>query len=1042
MIDALIRFSVQNKLIVFLLLLALVGWGGYAITQLPIDAVPDITNNQVQVITRAPALSAQEIEQFITAPVELALANIPQRVEIRSVSRMGISVITIVFEETADVLRCRQLVSEQLKVAQNDIDAHFGQPELMPITTGLGEIYQYIIRPRPGYEGRYSLSDLRTIQDWVVRRQLSGVPGVIEVSSFGGYQKEYEVSVDPDRLRATNVTLTELFHALETNNANTGGSYIEKGSEAFFIRGEGLVKSLTDIESIVVRTQNGIPLLVRDVAEVRYGHAVRYGAMNYNGGGETAGGVVMMLKGANSAATIRGVKVRIAQIEKTLPEGLDIHPFLDRTRLVNRAISTVTRNLLEGGLIVVFVLVILLGSLRAGLVVASVIPLAMLFTLGMMNLFGISANLMSLGAIDFGLIVDGAVIIVESVVHHLHRKLKLHPDGVFNQQEMDATVLDSAVQIRRSAAFGEIIILMVYLPILALEGVEGKMFVPMAQTVSFAILGALVLSFTYVPMAAALFLSKRVPTKKTFSDRLMGRLYRGYEPVIGWALRHKIPVLAGALGLLIGAGLLFAQLGGEFIPTLDEGDFAIDTRMPTGSSLTSEIELTRKAEKLLLEKFPEVKEVVGKVGSAEVPTDPMPIEAADMMVILEEDKSQWTSAKTRDELAEKMSEELAVLAGGYFDVQQPIQMRFNELMTGVKSDIAVKIYGENLDVLFQKANACARLIKPIEGVADCKVEQIQGLPQMVVSYRRDKIAQYGVNVADLNALVRTAFAGQKAGVVFEGEKRFNLVVRLDSAHRLDLENLRQLYVPLPGGGQLPLSELAEVGFKAAPVQISRDDTRRRITIGINVRGRDIESLVGEIQQTIESNVALPPGYSYHYGGAFENLQAAKARLSVAVPIALLLIFLLLFLTFHSLPQTLMIFTAIPLSAIGGVLALWLRDMPFSISAGVGFIALFGVSVLNGIVLIGQFNQSRDEGFSRIRERILHGVKIRFRPVLMTAAVASLGFLPMALSASSGAEVQRPLATVVIGGLLSSTLLTLVVLPVIYGLFTKEKEAQT
>ncbi|MCY7350501.1 MAG: efflux RND transporter permease subunit [Cytophagaceae bacterium] len=1055
-------------------MLALAGWGGYAVTQLPIDALPDITNNQVQVITRAPALSAQEIEQFITAPVELALANIPQQVEIRSVSRMGISVITVVFEETADVLRCRQLVSEQLKVAENDIDANFGQPELMPITTGLGEIYQYIIRPRKGYENRYNLSDLRTIQDWVVRRQLSGTPGVIEISSFGGFQKEYEVSVDPERLRASQVTLTELFHAIETNNANTGGSYIEKGSEAFFIRGEGLVKSLADIESIVVRTQDGIPLLVRDIAEVRYGHAVRYGAMTYNGVGETAGGVVMMLKGANSAATIRGVKERITAIEKTLPEGLEIHPFLDRTRLVNRAISTVSRNLLEGGLIVVFVLVILLGSWRAGLVVASVIPLSMLFTLGMMNLFGISANLMSLGAIDFGLIVDGAVIIVESVVHHLHRRfeglkagrvafeggpprgLKVNmlptsnpsnlkpsnpPTMTMSQAEMDGEVIVASSKIRRSAAFGEIIILMVYLPILALEGVEGKMFVPMAQTVSFAILGALVLSLTYVPMAASVFLSKRAPTKKTFSDRLMGRLYRVYEPVIRWALAHKVPVLAGALALLIGTGLLFTQLGGEFIPTLDEGDFAIDTRMPTGSSLTSEIELTRKAEKILLEKFPEVKEVVGKIGSAEVPTDPMPIEAADLMVILKEDKSEWTSAKTRDELAEKMSAELAVLAGGYFDVQQPIQMRFNELMTGVKSDIAVKIYGENLDVLFQKANECARLIEPIDGVADCKVEQIQGLPQMVVNYRRDKIAQYGVNVADLNALVRTAFAGQTAGVVFEGEKRFNLVVRLDSAHRLNLENLRQLDVPLPGGGQLPLSELADVGFRSAPVQISRDDTRRRITIGINARGRDIESLVAEIQRTIESKVKLPPGYSYRYGGAFENLQAAKARLSVAVPIALLLIFVLLFLTFHSLPQTLMIFTAIPLSAIGGVLALWLRYMPFSISAGVGFIALFGVSVLNGIVLIGQFNQSRDEGFEGLDERILHGVKIRFRPVLMTAAVASLGFLPMALSASSGAEVQRPLATVVIGGLLSSTLLTLVVLPVIYGFFTKKKDAQ-
>ena len=1037
MIDALIRFSVQNKLIIGLFVLALLGWGTYAVTQLPVDAVPDITNNQVQVITRAPALSAQEIEQFVTAPVELSLANLPQRVEIRSVSRPGLSVITVVFEESADVYRSRQLVAEQIKAAESTINAEFGRPELMPITTGLGEIYQYVIRPKKGYETRYTLADLRTIQDWVVRRQLSGVPGVIEVSSFGGFQKQYEVSVDPDRLRAANVTLTDLFHALETNNANTGGSYIERGSEALFIRGEGMVKSLDDIGNIVVRTESGVPLRVRDVATVGFGHATRYGAMTQNGQGEVAGAVVMMLKGANSAATIRGVRARIAEIEKTLPEGLEIYAFLDRTRLVDRTINTVTTNLLEGGLIVVFVLVLLLGSWRAGLVVASVIPLAMLFTLGMMHVFGLSANLMSLGAIDFGLIVDGAVIIVESTVHHLHQRLRLHPGGIFTQTEMDETVIESASQIRRSAAFGEIIILIVYLPILALEGVEGKMFVPMAQTVSFAILGALILSLTYVPMASALFLDKKFSGKKNFSDWVMERLYRAYEPVIRWALRQKGAVIAASVALLAGAGLLFTQLGGEFIPTLDEGDFAVDTRMPTGSSLSSEIELTLKAEKILLQKFPEVKEIVGKVGASEVPTDPMPIEAADMMVILK-DRDEWTSAKTRDELAEKMSEALAVIPGAYFDFQQPIQMRFNELMTGVKSDIAVKIYGENLDLLFQKATECARHIQKIRGVADCKVEPIQALPQMVVSYRRDRVAQYGVNVADLNALVRTAFAGQEAGVVFEGERRFALVVRLDSAQRQDLDNLRTLTVPLPGGGRVPLSEVADIGLRPAPTQISRDDTRRRITIGINVRGRDVESLVEEIQRTIEAKVSLPPGYAYRYGGAFENLQAAKARLAVAVPISLVLIFVLLFLTFRQLRETLLIFTAIPMAAVGGVLALWFRDMPFSISAGVGFIALFGVSVLNGIVLIGQFNHLEHEGVTRVRERILQGVKIRFRPVLMTAAVASLGFLPMALSNSAGAEVQKPLATVVIGGLLSSTLLTLVVLPVMYGVFVRKK----
>ena len=1032
MLQKIIAASIHHKLLVLLLVLGLMGWGGYSALHLPLDAIPDVTNNQVQVITQSPALAAQEVEQLLTVPLELQLRTIPGVVEIRSISRFGLSVITVVFREDVDTYLTRQLVAEKLSTVQGDLAGSAGQPQMAPITTGLGEIFQYTIGVKKGYENRFSLSRLRDVQDWLVKRQLAGVPGVVDVSSFGGFVRQYEVSVDPDRLNAAGVPMAELFGALQDNNANTGGSYLERGPNAYFIRGEGRVNSLDDIRNIVIKqaAQNA-PLLVRDVATVRFGHAVRYGAMTRNGRGEAVGGIVLMLKGASSEQTIKGVKERVAEIEKSLPAGLFIRPFLDRTKLIDKAIHTVSKNLLEGGVIVVIVLLLLLGNFRAGLVVASMIPLCMLFALGLMRLFGVSANLMSLGALDFGLIVDGAVIIVEAMIFHL-----VHLRAQAATETMDDVAEAAATRLMRSALFGQLIILIVYFPILALTGIEGKMFRPMALTVSFAIIGAMLLCLTYVPAVAAWALRKDIKEEGTVAHRLMQFLYRGYRPLIEGALRVRGLVLAGAVALLVLAGWLFTRMGGEFIPQLDEGDFAVNVALPAGSSLDQSIATTTRIERLLLRRFPEIEQVIGKIGTSEIPTDPMAMEDSDLMVILK-DQSAWTSAHSREELADQMQAALADVPGVSLEFQQPIQMRFNELISGAKSDISIKIYGDDLDILFEKANQAAARIRSLPGVGDLKVEQIAALPQLRVTYDRQKLAQYGLNVADLNALLRTSFAGDVAGQVYEGERRYDLVLRLDSTQRAGIDDLRRLYVSTASGQQVPLEEVATVAFRNAPTQISRDDARRRINIGVNVRGRDVQSLVQDIQARLDKGLALPPGYTIAYGGAFENLQQAKDRLTIVVPISLGLIFLLLYLSFGSLRQAGLIFTGIPLATIGGVLALWARGMPFSISAGVGFIALFGVAVLNGIVLVASLNELALEGVRNVRERVLRATAERFRPVLLTAAVASLGFLPMALSTSAGAEVQKPLATVVIGGLLTATLLTLLVLPVLYTFFTKD-----
>lgn len=1029
MLDKIIYFSIKNKLIIAVFTVALIIWGCWSATKLPIDAVPDITNNQVQVITASPSLAAQEVERLITFPVEVNMANIPGLVEVRSISRFGLSVVTIVFTDETDIYWARQQVGERLKTATDQIPKGVGVPEMGPVSSGLGEIYQYVIHPKKGYEDKYTPMELRSIQDWLVRRQLLGTKGVADVSSLGGFVKQYEISIDPDKLRSMNLTIAEVFSALEINNQNAGGAYIDKQPNAYFIRTEGLATNIDDIRKIVVtNTSNGTPILIRDVATVDYGHAVRYGAMTRNDDGEVVGGIVMMLKGSNSNEVIGNVKERIEQIRKTLPEGVEIEAFLDRTNLVNRAIHTVSKNLIEGALIVIFVLVLFLGNLRAGLVVASVIPLAMLFALAMMNLFGVSGNLMSLGAIDFGLIVDGAVIIVEATLHHIVGKNYTHK---LSQNELDEEVFESASKIRNSAAFGEIIILIVYLPILALVGIEGKMFKPMAQTVAFAILGAFILSLTYVPMVSALFLSKNPMHKRNISDKIMDFFHRIYSPAIHFAIKRKLFVIVTSLLLFCVSLFIFMNMGGEFIPTLDEGDFAVETRVLTGSSMMQTVNASLRAGEILTQKFPnEVKEVIGKIGAGEIPTDPMPIEACDLMVLLK-DKDEWKVASDRTELANKMQEALEEIPGVNFGFQQPIQMRFNELMTGARQDVAIKIYGEDLDILTMQANKLGKIIQPIEGAKDLYIEKVTGLPQIVVKFDRDKAAQFGLSIEQMNRVVSSAFAGETAGLIYEGEKRFDLVVRLNKDSRKGLEDVQNLFVTTSKGQQIPLSQIAEIDFKIGPNQIQRDDTKRRITVAFNVRGRDVESIVKEIEQKVQSQLKLPSGYYLTYGGQFKNLIDAKARLSVAVPIAMALIFILLYFTFNSFKQSILIFTAIPLSAIGGVFALWLRDMPFSISAGVGFIALFGVAVLNGIVLIGEFNSLKKEGLTDLKEIILKGTETRLRPVLMTATVASLGFLPMALSHGSGAEVQKPLATVVIGGLLSATLLTLLVLPILY-----------
>lgn len=1035
MLEKIIAFSLKNKLIILLFTLGIFGYGIYSVFQISIGAVPDVTNNQVQVITTSQNLSTQDIEQYITYPVELEMANLPGVVEIRSISKFGLSVVTIVFNDKIGTYLPRQLIAEKIKSASEKIPAGFGTPEMGPITTGLGEIYQYTIEVKPEYKDDYSVSDLRTLQDWVVKRQLSGIKGVVEINTWGGFLKQYEIALKPSALKAMNMTVNEVLTALEKNNSIAGGAYIEKTNQSYFIRGEGKVKSIDDINNIVIKNVNGNPIYIKNIAQVQYGHANRFGAITGNGEGEKVLGQVMMLKGGNSKQVIDDVKARVAEIEKNLPKGVYINGFLERSELVGKTTFTVAENLILGCLIVIFVVVLLLGNWRSGLVVASVIPLCLLFAISFMNIFGIDANLMSLGAIDFGIIIDGAVIIVEFIAFQIAHKSK-HLVGLSRedrQVQIDEITYNSASKMMKSAIFGQLIILIVFIPILSLTGVEGKMFKPMAMTFSFALVGAMLFCFTYVPVVSSLFLKPTVENPNSISNKLIYKLKSWYLPSITWAIGNTKKVLYGALGLLLFAIGLFTTMGGEFIPTLDEGDFVIQPILKTGTSLSKTIETTTKIEQIILKNFPEVSQVVSRIGAAEVPTDPMSMEESDIIVKLKP-KSEWVSANSKDELADKIKTAIEKkIPNIEIEFTQPIEMRFNELISGTRSDVAVKVFGDDLVVLARKADEIANAIKNVEGASDIIVEKTEGLPQMAVTYDRQKIAQFGMNIADLNDVLSLAFAGKIVGTVFEGEKRFDMVVRSEKESRIDIQDIENLYVSTPNGEQIPLQEVAKIEYTTGPAKISRDDTNRRIVVGINVRNRDLQSVVDDIQNIVETQIKVPTGYRVTYGGQFENLQSAKARLLIAVPIALGLIFFLLYFAFGSIKEALMVYSAIPLSAVGGVLFLWIRDLPFSISAGVGFIALFGIAVLNGIVLIEYFKELKFQGMKDIDELILKGTTDRLRPVLLTAAAAALGFLPMAISSSAGAEVQRPLATVVIGGLFTATILTMLVLPVLYKL---------
>lgn len=1036
MLEKIITFSIKHKLIVILFTLTIVGLGLYSIINIPVGTVPDITNNQVQVITTSTNLSTQEIEQFITIPVEMEMANLPGVLEIRSISKFGISMVTIVFKENMGTYLPRQLIAEKIKSATAFIPENYGTPEMGPISTGLGEIYQYILDVEPGYEDDYSPMDLRTIQDWQVKRRLSGINGVVEVNSWGGYLKQYEVAIDPFLLRSLDIDILDVYEALESNNDISGGAYIEKNKQSYFIRGDGQLRTIEDIKSVLVKSNDGTPVFIQDLAEVKFGFANRFGAITANGKGETILGQVMMLKNANSKEVISAVKERVAEIQKNLPEGVFINPILERSELIDKTSRTVAENLIFGALIVFLIVWVLLGNLRSALVISSMIPLSLFFTLTLMYLFGIDANLLSLGALDFGIIIDGAVIVVEYIVLRMglmSTKIK-ETKGEERNDLFDKISLEGASEMMKSAIFGQIIILIVFIPILSLQGVEGKMFQPMALSFSFAIIGAMVMGLTWIPVASALFLRPGDMQKKNLSTWLLDKIYQAYYPAIKWSFNHKRIVLAAALLSLVLTGVLFSRIGGEFVPTLDEGDFVIQPALKTGTSLSETIKMTTEMENILLDEFPdEIEQIICRIGAAEVPTDPMSMEEIDMIIKLKH-KDSWTKTKTKEELGTQFKDALSVIPGVEYEFTQPIEMRFNELITGVRSDIAIKVYGEDLEYINSKANEIKKLIANVPGASDIVLEKTTGLPQIKVNYNRKQLAGYNMDVNTLNTYLSAAFAGKKAGVVFEGEKRFDMVMRLQNINRTDIEDVRNLMVEIPSGEYVPLSEFADIEYTKGPAKISRDNTHRRVVVSVNVLGRDLQSVVEDIRLLVDDKVEMRPGNYVEYGGQFENLQNATDRLLFAVPIALILIFIFLHFAFRSLKDALMIFIAIPLATVGGVLALWMRDMPFSVSAGVGFIALFGIAVLNGIVLIEHLKYLQKQDFTCMKELIFKGTKDRLRPVLLTAGTDALGFLPMAISAGAGAEIQRPLATVVIGGLITSTMLTLIVLPILFELF--------
>ena len=1028
MIDKIIQFSVSQRLLVFLLVLLLIGMGVYSLQKLPIDAVPDVTNVQVQILTSAPSLAPLEVERQITFPIEIAVSGLPNVEEVRSVSKFGLSAITVVFKDSVDIYFARQLILERLAEAKEQIPQSIGLPELGPISTGLGEIYQYELKG----EG-YDPIALRTIQDWIVRRQLISVPGVAEVNSFGGLEKQYQVRLNPVKLQAYNLTLRDVLEALTKNNENVGGAYIEHAAEQYLLRGIGLIESIEDIENIVVKTAlEGVPIYVRDLADVSIGSNVRQGAVTADGKGEIVAGIVMMLQGENSRSVVDRVKERVEQVKKSLPKGVELVPFYDRTELVNRTISTITINLAEGAAIVIIILILLLGNWRGAMLVATVIPLSMLIAAIFMERFKVSGNLMSLGALDFGLIVDGAVIMVENAIRRTAERQHLLGRSL-TKEELQATICSSASEVRRATLFGELIIAIVYLPILSLTGIEGKMFKPMAMTVIFALAGAMLLSFTFIPAALTIVLRGKVSEKESF---IIYYSKKFYKTSLEFVMNVQHQALAVSVSLVVISLSIFPLLGSEFLPRLDEGALAVQAQKLPSVSITQAVSTTTDIEKAL-QQFPEVTAVVSKTGRPEIANDPMGIETSDIYVGLKP-ASQWTTTKNREELIAKMSKVLETkVPTAAISFSQPIELRVSELISGVKSDVAIKLFGEDLEILNKKGAEIAQIISKVAGATDVKVEQVTGLPQLQIKPNREIIARYGINVSDINILVESLVAGKLAGQVFEGEQKFDLVVKMSQESSQNLETIKTLLVPMPNGAKIPLSQLASVSLVESPLQISREDAHRRIVVELNVRGRDIGSFVKEAQTLMDKELQLPAGYYLTWGGQFENLERATHKLLLVVPIAMLLIFVMLFTTFGSTRQALLIYTGIPFAAVGGILALALRDMPFSISAGVGFIALFGVAVLNGLVMMSAINALKKEGMP-IEQAIKQGAESRFRPVLMTALVASLGFIPMALATSAGAEVQRPLATVVIGGLITSTLLTLFILPTLCNWFGYEK----
>ncbi len=1022
MINRIIEWSLNNRFLVMLTSIVILGLGSVAATTIPLDAVPDLTNVQVQVLTNSPALGPVEVEQFITFPIENAMSGVPRVEEIRSISRFGLSAVTVAFEEGTDIYWARNLVNERILKARENIPDGMGIPEVGPIATGMSEIYQFEVRSEKA--GTYSLSELRTILDWQIAFQLRSIPGVIEVNTFGGELKTYEVQVDPGKLQNYEITLGDVFKAIEENNGNAGGGYITRGAEQRLIRGEALVSSLDDIRNIVLDSRQGTPVRIGDVADVQFAPMLRQGAVTRDGNREAVIGMVMMIMGGNSRQVVSDVKSKIVEIQKSLPEGVVIDTFYDRTELVGKTIFTVGENIGIGVFLVIVMLMLLLGDVRAGLIVAAAIPLSAMCALIAMKYFGVSANLMSLGAVDFGVIVDGAVVMIENCVRRASRYQKDHasdhvPLGVFRE---------SAKEVGKPIMFAGIIVIIVFIPILSLQGMEGKMFRPMAFTFMTALTSALILSVTVMPVMASLFLARRISERETFLVRWMKSAYR---PMLDKALTQPLFLLSGSLVLFVASLVLSFQFGIEFVPKLDEGDLAIQaTRLPTASLETS-IQMTQAMERCLL-KFPEVETVVSKTGRPEIANDPMGVYQTDVLIRMKP-THEWKTGRTKAELISEMQEALeSEVPGNAYSFTQPIELRVQELVAGVRSDVGLSLYGDDLPTLKTKGDEIVGALKKVQGAADVQAQQIAGLSYFRVIVRRDALARYGINSREvLNAV--SAVGGVTIGQVFEGQRRFPLQVRLHRDWRDSEAKLAQLKIDDPNGRQIPLSQLAEIVIEDGPVEISRDSIRRRILIQANVRGRDLAGFVAEAQRVVDRDVRLPPGYTLHWGGQFENLQQASQRLAIAVPVALLLIFSLLYMTFNSVRLALLIYLNVPIAATGGIIALWVRGLPLSISAGVGFIALFGIAVMNGVVLIEHIRHLRLAGEAQIHA-VIHGAMDRLRPVVMTASCGALGFIPMAISSSSGAEVQRPLATVVIGGLITSTALTLLVIPSIYRWF--------